>query len=104
MLVSSPDAIRSSVDLPQPDGPTMVTNSPGLTDRLTSSTACVPSGKTIETWSKRRASSAMERPGAPSTEAVSGPSSSTPGVTAVPPSADDTRRAVSDSDLMLLRL
>ncbi len=51
--------MRSSVDLPQPDGPTMVTNSPGRTSRLTSSTAWVPSGNTIETWSKRRAWSVM---------------------------------------------
>ena len=51
--------MRSSVDLPQPDGPTMVTNSPGRRSRLTFSTACVPSGNTIETWSKRRAWSVM---------------------------------------------
>ena len=40
----SPLAIRSNVDLPQPLGPTMDTNSPAATLTLVSSNACVPSG------------------------------------------------------------
>ena len=36
---SSPAIIRSSVDLPQPDGPTSTTNSPASTASETSSTA-----------------------------------------------------------------
>ena len=32
---SSPAMARSSVDLPQPEGPTMTTNSPGSTAKLT---------------------------------------------------------------------
>ncbi len=31
VIVSSPATMRSSVDLPQPDGPTMTTNSPSST-------------------------------------------------------------------------
>ncbi len=44
---SRPEAMRSSVDLPQPDGPTTVTNSPGRTANVTSSMARVPSGNVI---------------------------------------------------------
>ena len=33
VLVSRPDAMRRRVDFPHPDGPTMVTNSPGVTAR-----------------------------------------------------------------------
>ncbi len=36
---SSPAIIRSSDDLPQPDGPTMTMNSPSATSRETPSTA-----------------------------------------------------------------
>ena len=36
---SSPAIIRSSVDLPQPEGPTSTTNSPAATVSETSSTA-----------------------------------------------------------------
>src|SRR4030095_1305807 len=39
---SSPAIIRSTVDLPQPDGPTSATNSPGRTDSDTSLTASTP--------------------------------------------------------------
>src|SRR5437588_6272160 len=46
------EARRKSVDLPQPDGPTMATISPDRTCSETSSRACVPSGKTLETCSK----------------------------------------------------
>jgi hypothetical protein len=37
----------SSVDLPQPDGPSSVTNSPGATERLNGASARVPFGKTF---------------------------------------------------------
>ncbi|MEJ7720339.1 MAG: hypothetical protein WKF58_07740 [Ilumatobacteraceae bacterium] len=44
---SSPDAMRSSVDFPQPEGPTTVTNSPAPTENDASSIAFVPSGYVI---------------------------------------------------------
>src|SRR6478735_62657 len=44
---SSPEAIFRSVDLPHPDGPTTVTNSPRSTENVTRSTALVPSGNVI---------------------------------------------------------
>ena len=72
--VSRPDAIRSSVDLPQPDGPTMVTNSPGRTSNETSTSATVPSGKALETLSKTREASALGR-----VRSASGARVSTPG-------------------------
>src|SRR5215211_7119873 len=53
---SRPEAMRSTVDFPQPDGPTMVTKSPRRTSKDTSWSASVPSGKVIETPSKRRLS------------------------------------------------
>ena len=34
LMSSSPAIIRSSVDFPQPDGPTKTTNSPSATSRL----------------------------------------------------------------------
>ena len=37
---SNPAIIFISVDLPQPEGPTMATNSPSPTVKLTSSTTC----------------------------------------------------------------
>src|SRR6266542_1219840 len=46
---SSPATIRSSVVLPQPDGPTKIMNSPSLTVRFISSTASVPLGKRLLT-------------------------------------------------------
>src|SRR5689334_21686605 len=46
---SSPATIRSTVDLPQPDGPSSTMNSPSLTSRFTLSTATVPSGNTLVT-------------------------------------------------------
>ena len=39
VMVSSPAIIRSSVDLPQPDGPTSARNSPSDMAKDTSSTA-----------------------------------------------------------------
>src|SRR3954468_4142509 len=49
---SSPATIRSAVDLPEPDGPTRIVNSPSAISRSSPSTARVPSGKTLETPSK----------------------------------------------------
>src|SRR6476619_3895885 len=43
VMSSRPTTIRSSVDFPQPDGPTRMTNSPSLMSRLTSFTAGNPS-------------------------------------------------------------
>ena len=49
---SSPAIIRSSVVLPQPDGPTSTMNSPSPISRLTSSTALTSPGKTFVTCSR----------------------------------------------------
>src|SRR3954447_12297213 len=46
---SSPATIRSAVDLPEPDGPTRIVNSPSAISRSRPSTARVPSSKTFET-------------------------------------------------------
>ncbi len=43
-MSSSPAIIRRAVDLPQPDGPTRITNSPSSISRLMSDTASYPSG------------------------------------------------------------
>src|SRR4051794_35381073 len=43
VMSSSPTIIRSSVDFPQPDGPTRIMNSPSATSMLTSLTAGKPS-------------------------------------------------------------
>src|SRR5690349_715299 len=43
VMSSSPTIIRSSVDFPQPDGPTRIMNSPSATSMLTSFTAGKPS-------------------------------------------------------------
>src|SRR5688572_17932360 len=43
VMSSSPTIIRSSVDFPQPDGPTRIMNSPSAMSRLTSLTAGKPS-------------------------------------------------------------
>src|SRR4051794_4472135 len=43
VMSSSPTIIRSSVDLPQPEGPTRIMNSPSAISRLTSLTAGKPS-------------------------------------------------------------
>src|SRR3954454_3504311 len=48
---SSPATIRSAVDLPDPEGPTRIVNSPSATARSSPSTARVPSSKTFETSS-----------------------------------------------------
>ena len=44
VMSSSPAIIRSAVDLPQPEGPTRITNSPSSIVRLMSFTASKPSG------------------------------------------------------------
>src|SRR6266513_2172515 len=44
VMSSSPTIMRSTVDFPEPDGPTMIMNSPSLISRLSSLTATVPSG------------------------------------------------------------
>ncbi len=44
VTVSSPATILSSVDLPQPDGPTSTTSSPSAMSRLTPFTASTPPG------------------------------------------------------------
>ena len=49
MVSSSPAIMRSSVDLPHPEGPTRTMNSPECTVRSTSRTAVVPSGYTLVT-------------------------------------------------------
>src|SRR5450830_608744 len=49
VIVSSPASMRSAVVLPQPEGPTSMTNSPSATTRLMSDTACVPSEYTLVT-------------------------------------------------------
>src|ERR1700761_1927163 len=46
---SRPAIMRSTVDLPHPDGPSSTMNSPSVTSRLTLSTAVVPSGQTLVT-------------------------------------------------------
>ena len=43
VMSSRPAIIRSAVDLPQPDGPTRIMNSPSLTSRFICLTASVPS-------------------------------------------------------------
>ena len=52
VMSSSPAIMFRVVDFPQPDGPTRMTNSPSVMSRLTSSTATVPSGNRLLTWSR----------------------------------------------------
>ena len=47
-----PAMMRSSVDLPQPDGPSSDTNSPGRTSRLKRSSATTPLAKVLPTLSR----------------------------------------------------
>src|SRR5438046_2241637 len=49
LIVSSPAIIRSVVDLPQPDGPTITRNSPSGSSNDTSLTATVPSSNRLVT-------------------------------------------------------
>src|SRR5919197_2106498 len=46
---SSPATIRSAVDFPEPDGPTITVKPPSATSRSSASTARVPSGNTLLT-------------------------------------------------------
>src|SRR5947209_7080291 len=50
VMSSSPTIIRSSVDFPQPDGPTRIMNSPSAMSRLTSLTARYPSPYCLTMW------------------------------------------------------
>src|ERR1041384_7838482 len=47
VMSSSPAISRSAVDLPQPEGPTRIMNSPSPISRSISFTASWPSGKTL---------------------------------------------------------
>jgi hypothetical protein len=51
VITSRPAIIRSSVDFPQPEGPTSTMNSPLAMVRLTSSTATTPPGYSLDTFS-----------------------------------------------------
>src|SRR5687768_11727426 len=50
VMSSRPTIIRSSVDFPQPDGPTSIMNSPSAMSRLTSLTAGNPSPYCLTMW------------------------------------------------------
>src|SRR5512144_704743 len=50
--VSSPASRRSTVDLPQPDGPTSATSSPSASSSEKSESATTPPGKTFSTRAK----------------------------------------------------
>src|SRR5215216_7519953 len=50
VMSSSPTIIRSSVDFPQPEGPTRIMNSPSAMSRLTSFTAANPSPYCLTTF------------------------------------------------------
>ena len=53
---SRPATIRSAVVFPHPDGPTRTMNSPSSIVHVRSSTATVPSGKTLPTsWNETSA-------------------------------------------------
>ncbi len=47
LMSSSPTIMLSSVDFPQPDGPTRMKNSPSSIVNVASSTATVPSGNRL---------------------------------------------------------
>src|SRR5262245_4250916 len=53
LIRSSPATIRSAVDFPQPDGPTMIRNSPSAMSSDSSRTATTGPGYTFVTSSKR---------------------------------------------------
>src|SRR3954465_12204345 len=52
VMSSSPAIIRSAVELPDPDGPTRIMNSPSLMSRSMSRTASKPSGYRLVTLSR----------------------------------------------------
>src|SRR6266571_2058772 len=58
VMSSSPAIMLSVVDLPQPDGPTRITNSPSAMSRLILSTASAPSGNRLVTWSRTMSATA----------------------------------------------
>src|SRR5712691_981488 len=60
----SPDAIRKSVDLPQPAGPTPEMNSPRRSDNDASRPASVPSGNTLPAVRNESTSSPLATPAA----------------------------------------
>jgi hypothetical protein len=55
----------NSVDLPQPDGPMMDTNSPGATENDTSSTATIASSPVPKRLVMLRTSSSVDGQGGP---------------------------------------
>src|ERR1700730_18373230 len=57
VMSSRPAIMLRVVDLPQPDGPTRMTNSPSAISRLMWSIASAPSGKRLVTWSKTMSAS-----------------------------------------------
>src|SRR5215217_3601140 len=65
-ISSRPAIMRSAVDLPQPDGPTRIMNSPSPMSRLTCFTASVPSGYRLVTscsWMSAMSHLSLHRPG-----------------------------------------
>src|SRR5215831_14123473 len=58
---SRPPIMRSVVVLPQPDGPSMATNSPCRNSALKSMTARAPPGKVFDTCSRTTSNSLMPR-------------------------------------------
>src|SRR5581483_3338129 len=65
VCVSSPARARRSVDLPQPDAPTRVTNSPSATSRHTLSSATMRRGPSPNTLQTERKLMALTRVSAP---------------------------------------
>src|SRR3954447_15375573 len=59
---SRPASMRRAVDLPEPEGPTRTMNSASATSSVRSSTARVPSGKTLATRSKAMPAMSVPRP------------------------------------------
>src|SRR5262245_52821522 len=69
--------MRSTVDLPQPDGPTSTMNSPGSTARSSSRTASTPPRNRLPTFSSRSATAGRRDEPAPG--AVAAPGAPGPG-------------------------
>src|SRR5713226_248806 len=63
VMSSRPAIMLSVVDLPQPDGPTRITNSPSAMSRLKSLTAREPSGKRLVTCSRIISATGFSLPG-----------------------------------------
>ena len=66
------EAIFSNVDLPHPDGPTTVTNSPSRTSKEMFDSAAVPSAKVLNTLTNDRAAWSLAVPDGVAVAAVSG--------------------------------